>query len=75
MKTENVPVGLEELEEAFEFFVSQNPEAFDTDFIATMRNQIRVNRVPKARFTYPPPLIRAVPNGYFEMKHALKNDK
>lgn len=75
MKTENLPIGLEELESAFEFFVTHNPEAFDKDFIDTMRNQIRVNRVSKAKFKYPPPLIRAVPNGYFEMKYALKNDK
>ncbi|MCY3549781.1 MAG: hypothetical protein OXH39_04920 [Candidatus Poribacteria bacterium] len=74
MKTENPPIGLEELEEAFEFFVSHNPEAFDTDFIDTMRNQIRVNSVPKTRFKYTP-LIRAVPNGYFEKKRALRNDK
>ena len=75
MKIENLPIGLEELESAFEFFVSQNPEAFDKDFIDTIRNQIRANRVSKAKFNYPPPLIRAVPNGYFEMKRALENDK
>ena len=75
MKTENLPVGLEELEEAFEFFVSQNPEAFDTDLIDTMRNKFRVIRTSKPKLTSRVPLIRAVPNGYFEMKRALRSDK
>lgn len=70
MKNENLPIGLEELEESFEFFVSQNPEAFDIDLIDTMRNQFRVIRTSKPKFTYVP-LIRAVPNGHFD----LKNDK
>ena len=75
MKTENAPVGLEELEEAFEFFVSYNPEEFDTDFVDTMRNKFRVIRTSKPKLTSRVSLIRAVPNGYFEMKRALKNDK
>lgn len=71
MPYKDLPEGLKELEGSFESFISMNPELLDKDLIDAMRNQFRVIRISKSKFTYPPPLIRVVPNGHFD----LKNDK
>jgi len=74
MPDKDMPVGIEELKSAFDFFVSHNPELPDKELLEAFNYYIRAF-IPHQKSNSPLPLIRVVPNGYFEMKRALKNDK
>lgn len=70
MPYKDLPAGLEELKSAFDFFVSHNPELPDKELLEAFSNYIRAFS-PRQKSNRPPPLIRVVPNGHFD----LKNDK
>ena len=68
METKNLPKGFKELEDSFENFVALNPTQLDKDLVDKMRNQFKaITSQPK--FEYPPPLIKVVENGHFDLKH------
>jgi len=73
MQDRKLQKSAQDILESLEEFISLYPDAIDKESAKKICKELRVVISPP-KFTYPPPLIRAVPNGYFEMKRALRND-